>query len=229
MIAKNLETLREKIEAARARSGRSAQDIQLVLVTKTIPAEVISEAYKLGCRDFGENRVQEWREKSRALPNDIRWHLIGHLQTNKVKYCVGARHASPVLIHSVDSLKLANTINKEAARKDQIVDCLIQVNTSGEDTKFGVAPNEAEKLAEAVLNLPQLALKGLMTIGPLTDDATKTRASFKMLRELFEKIKKTAKPDFKILSMGMSSDFEIAIEEGSNLIRIGTAVFGART
>ena len=185
--------------------------------------EVIWDAYRLGCRDFGENRVQEWLEKKNKLPDDIRWHMIGHLQTNKVKDCAG----EAALIHSVDSVKLAQAIEKAAAAKNQIVDCLVQVNTSGEASKFGVAPGEAEKLVEAVF--PHLKLKGLMTIGPLTDDATKTRASFRLLKELFEKIKKVSKPDFTILSMGMSSDFEIAIEEGANLIRIGTAVFGARS
>lgn len=224
MIEKNLETLREKIRRACERAGREMHDIRIVLVTKTIPCETVMDAYGLGCRDFGENRVREWLDKKEMLPDNIHWHLIGHLQTNKVKFCVGRAD----LIHSVDSLKLANTINKEASQKKLTVDCLVQVNTSGEASKFGVQPNDAEKLAADVGKLPHLRLKGLMTIGPLTEDPKKTRESFRLLRELFEKIKKSAKPEFEILSMGMSSDFEIAIEEGSNLVRIGTAVFGER-
>lgn len=231
MIDQNLKSLQDRIRSACQRTGRNFDDIQVVLVTKTVPVEIVLQAYHLGCRDFGENKVQEWLEKKDALPKDIRWHVIGHLQTNKVKYCVkpvGAYGNTPLLIHSVDSLKLANTIHKEASQKKLTVDCLVQVNTSGEASKFGVQPNDAEKLAADVGKLPHLRLKGLMTIGPLTDDPKKTRESFRLLRQLFEKIKKSTKPEFEILSMGMSSDFEIAIEEGANLIRIGTAVFGAR-
>ena len=180
---------------------------------------------RVGIRDFGENRVQEWLEKKNELPKDIQWHLIGHLQTNKVKHCI----ARASLIHSVDSLKLAQAIEKEAAAKNWIADCLIQVNTSGEASKFGASEHEAEKLVEEVLKLPNIQLKGLMTIGPLTEDESKIRKAFRDLRLLREKMaEQFPKSDFKFLSMGMSDDFEIAVEEGANLLRIGRAVFGER-
>lgn len=205
--------------------ARLKQGVMLILVTKQVPVEAIMEAYQLGHRDFGENKVQEWLDKKEKLPKDIRWHLIGHLQTNKVKSVVGETE----LIHSVDSEKLAAAIDAEAKKKNLKVNCLIQVNTSGEQSKFGVSANELYHLAEFVSGCSHLVIKGLMTIGPLTEDKEKLRSSFQKLRELRDEMKNQFPSiHWNELSMGMSSDFEIAAEEGSTMVRVGTAVFGER-
>ena len=225
MVQDKLDLVRLRIEKACLRSKRTPDEVKVVLVTKQVDPSLIKEAYEAGIRDFGENRVQDWLGKKDELPADIKWHLIGHLQTNKTKDWIGQTE----LVHSVDSERLAETIEAEAAKQNVKVDCLLQVNTSGEQSKFGVAPEGLAKLVGKVSELSHLQLKGLMTIGPFTEDMSKVRLAFKKLRELFlEMKKKFPAQDWKTLSMGMSSDFEVAIEEGSTLVRIGTAVFGAR-
>lgn len=226
MIRERLSELRSRIEQACRRTNRDAKDVEWVLVTKQVAPDLIREAYEAGCRDFGENRVQEWLDKKDELPADIRWHLIGHLQTNKVRFCVGRT----VLIHSLESVKLAHAIDARAGEEGARVDCLLQVNTSGEATKFGFLGEEVRKELPMILACPNLCIKGLMTIAPLTEDESLVRAAFRNLKELFEEFRnKYTWVDWKYLSMGMSSDFELAVEEGANLLRIGTAVFGKRS
>lgn len=188
-----------------------------------MPPESVRAAHALGLAEFGENRVQELLAKSDLLADlPLRWHLIGHLQTNKVRAVL----PRVVAIHSVDSLRLAESIQAHAA-PGRIIDILLQVNTSGEETKFGAAPEEAPGLARAVAVLPALRLRGLMTLGPLTDDATAIRRSFRLLRDLRDAARSSI-PGVEWLSMGMSGDFEIAVEEGATHIRVGTALFGSR-
>lgn len=205
------------------------KDITLVAVSKTFPAENIKDAYDCGHRDFGENYVQEWLSKKDLLPNDIRWHFIGHLQTNKVKYIIPGIS----LIHSVDSEKLLKEIQKQAQKKSANVDVLLQVHISDEETKFGFDENELVTIFDNSLYLshPYVRICGLMGMASFTNDENKIRNEFKKLKELFCRIKgKFNQPsnNFKILSMGMSSDYKIALEEGSNMIRIGSAIFGKR-
>lgn len=202
-----------------------------MLVTKNVPVERIREVLEAGPRDFGENRVQELLQKKPQLPGDLRWHFVGHLQTNKVKSLLG----EIVLLHSLDRIALAEEIEKQAERRDREVAVLIQVNTSGEITKSGFAPEQAEGAVEAISRLKRIRICGLMTIGPFTEDEQVIRRSFERLRNLRDALKKqfpaliagTGGEPFH-LSMGMSSDFEIAIEEGATIVRIGTAVFGER-
>jgi pyridoxal phosphate enzyme (YggS family) len=204
-------------------AGRDAGSVRLVLVTKTVEPARILEAYQSGERDFGENRVQEWQEKKGALPEDIRWHLIGHLQTNKVKYVVG----QVALIHSLDRIDLADAIEKQAKAKGITeVPCLMQVNMSGEESKFGLHPAAAEDFVRQMSARPSVKLLGLMSIGPLTEDEGRIRDCFRKTRELFEALgKKFPEHPFEVLSMGMSSDHRIAVEEGANMLRIGSLVF----
>ena len=195
--------------------------ITLVAVSKTKPIEDILELYNLGHRDFGENYVQELSEKAEKLPNDIRWHFIGHLQTNKVKSIIPFVY----LIHGVDSLKLLTEINKQAEKNKRIIDCLLQVHIAQEETKFGFDETEFSNLElKQFLNV---RIKGLMGMASLTDDINKIRIEFKSLKTLFEKLK-VQNPELSILSMGMSADYKIAIEEGSNMVRIGSLLFGDR-
>jgi pyridoxal phosphate enzyme (YggS family) len=223
-IENRLQTVRSRIAEAATRSGRKAQDITLLAVTKTFPFETLRAAYDAGLRDFGENRVQEALDKIPLLPSDIRWHFIGQLQTNKINKTLGKF----VLIHSVESLRLAQALSQRVVGVPQ--DILLEVNTSGEASKSGVEPEAALSTAEAIGQLPNLRLRGLMTVGPLTEDVGKVRDAFKKLKGLFEDIrgKRGTGQDFSILSMGMSGDFEVAIEEGSTLVRIGSALFGSR-
>jgi PLP dependent protein len=219
-----LQEIRDRISRAVARFNQKPDRVTLLAVTKTIPLEIIQMAYEAGLRDFGENRVQEALEKIGQLPPDIHWHLIGQLQTNKINK-IGRKF---VLVHSVDSVHLAEALSARMGSENQ--DILLEVNTSGEASKAGVSPQEALVAAEKVSQLPGLKLKGLMTVGPLTEDAGRQREAFKKLKGLFDEIRQTswAGPSFSILSMGMSGDFEAAIEEGSTLVRIGTALFGKR-
>lgn len=225
MIEGQLRELRNRISEACTRAGRSTEEVRTVLVTKQVKAERIQEVYRLGERDFGESRVQEWETKSAQLPGDIRWHFIGHLQTNKVKQLVGKVH----LIHSCDRMDLAEAIQKEAEKQAQTVSALLQVNTSGEITKQGFFPEEMRAAVGKILKFNRIQVSGLMTIGPLTENQDEIRKSFKSLRQLREKLKTEFKTvDWRYLSMGMSGDFETAVEEGANLLRIGSFVFGAR-
>lgn len=218
-----LEVQKRMAEAA-AHSHRKPEEVTLLAVAKTFPPETIRQAYEAGLREFGENRVREALEKIGGLPPDIRWHLIGQLQTNKINKVIGKF----VLIHSVDSIHLAQALSARVGGASQ--DILLEVNTSGEGSKSGVQPADAVATAEKIFQLPGLNLKGLMTVGPLTEDNQKQREAFKRLKGLFDEIrcKDWAGTAFSILSMGMSSDFETAIEEGSTLVRVGTALFGSR-
>jgi pyridoxal phosphate enzyme (YggS family) len=225
-VADAIKELRRSIHDEAINSSHHAAGITLVIVTKTVPPEKVREAYDAGERDFGENRVQEWQEKKDQLPADVRWHLIGHLQTNKVKYVVGQVH----LIHSLDRIELADEIERQAASKGvSEVPCLLQVNMSGEETKSGVDPAEAEALVEQIAQRPRIKLKGIMTIGPLTDDEHRIHECFLETRELFDTLQ-TEYPQYpwEFVSMGMSNDYRIAIEEGGNMLRIGSLIFGAR-
>ncbi|ADB37167.1 YggS family pyridoxal phosphate-dependent enzyme [Spirosoma linguale] len=202
---------------------------KLIAVTKTKPVELLREAYEAGCRRFGENKVQEMAEKQPQLPDDVQWHLIGHLQTNKVKYIA----PFVALIHSVDSLKLLQEINKQAAKSNRVIDCLLQIYIADEETKFGLSAEEAE----ALLNAPELdalshiRIVGLMGLATNTDDTDKVRLEFRGLKELYDKLGQIKRPmiQFSELSMGMSGDYRLAVEEGSTLVRVGSAIFGSRT
>lgn len=203
--------------------------VTLVAVTKTRPVNILKQAYDFGLRDFGENRVQEMGEKQTLLPPDIRWHQIGHLQTNKVKYIAPFVH----LIHSVESLKLLEEINRQAARNNRVIDCLLQVYIATEESKFGLDEAELTDLIESgnVKSMTHIRICGLMGMATFTDDLSLVRREFAGLKSLFTKIRENYFPDnvhFKELSMGMSSDYQIAIEEGSTMVRIGTALFGER-
>ncbi len=224
-IQSNLQKVRERMEQACARVGRSVSDVELVAVTKTLPVEVIRAAYDLGLRQFGESRAQELREKVGLLPEDIRWHFIGHLQSNKIKYVAG----KAVLIHSVDTVPLAEAISAYAVKKGLTINILLEVKTSPEATKYGAPPDQAVDLFLHIRELPNIFLKGLMTIAPFTDSEVSIRQSFRRLRQIREDLTgHVQEEEIAILSMGMSHDFEIAIEEGSTMVRIGTSIFGAR-
>ncbi len=224
-ITENLKLVRERMEAACLRVGRNPDEITLVTVTKTISPNRINEAIDAGVTDIGENRVQEAREKYSEIKPAI-WHLIGHLQTNKVK------HALRIFqwIHSVDSLHLAEKIEQEASRLGKIIPIFLEVKTSPEETKYGVPVSETLRLIEEISLFGHLQVKGLMTIAPFTDDEKAIRKSFQTLRHLREEIDRAqiAGVEMEHLSMGMSHDFEIAIEEGATMVRIGTAIFGSR-
>lgn len=226
MLKENLEAVEEKIQAACRRAGRDREEVTLISVSKTKPVEMLREAYDLGVRVFGENKVQEIRDKYEALPKDIEWHMIGHLQTNKVKYIVD----KVKLIHSVDSLKLAETIEKEAAKYDRIVDILLEVNVAEESSKFGLKTEEVIPLFPKIAQLSHLRVRGLMTIAPFVDNPENNRSIFADLHKLYVDIKEKNIDNgtVSILSMGMTNDYEVAIEEGATMVRIGTGIFGAR-
>lgn len=219
-----LQDVRKRIDEAARRSGRDASSVTLVAVTKTHSVETIQTAYQQGLREFGENRVQEALTKIDALPSDIRWHLIGQLQTNKINKSRGRF----CLIHSVDSVALGSDMSSRLSADPQEI--LLEVNTSGEVSKSGVDLTSAIQSVRELSALPNLKLRGLMTVGPLTEDLVRQRESFRVLRSLFDRIRSEGwvGTGFDVLSMGMSSDFEIAIEEGSTLVRVGTALFGHR-
>jgi len=222
-ISLSIQNLKQSIRDTAGKSGRDPESVRLVLVTKTVSVERILEAYQTGERDFGENRVQEWQEKKDALPKDIRWHLIGHLQTNKVKYVIG----QVALIHSLDRVELAEAIEKQAKAKGILeVPCLVQVNMSGEESKFGLDPKAVEDFVKEMSSRTSIKIRGVMSIGPLTEDEGRIRECFRKTRELLETLKgKFPQYSWDVLSMGMSSDYRIAIEEGANMLRIGSLVF----
>lgn len=222
--AENLKLLKNDIFEVCKRVGRDVNEIKLIAVSKTFPVEDILTVFNAGQIDFGENKPQEMKEKYDELHDkNIRWHMIGHLQTNKVKYIADYVY----LIHSVDSEKLAEEIQKQAEKRNKVLDILVQVNTSDEMQKSGVDPDKTEKLCRYVSSLSNIRLCGLMTIGKFTDDKNIIRGNFKDLKKIYDELK-TSFPDFKYLSMGMTSDYDIAIEEGANLLRIGSAIFGKR-
>lgn len=222
--------LQDRLAQAAERSGRKPEDIDVIAVTKTLSVERLAQAYELGLRQFGENRVQEAEKKSATLAqrlpavSDIRWHLIGHLQTNKVKKALGIFDC----VQSVDSLRLASLINQEGERRAKPVSCLIQVKISDEPSKEGVLSSDVSRLMEGLAPLSFLRLEGFMGVAPFYKDAQKTRPHFERLRKLFEAYQSSFLVERPILSMGMSHDFEVAVEEGSTMVRIGTALFGPR-
>lgn len=225
MVRENLHKLEARIESACLKANRQRNDVKLIAVSKTYPIEVIKEVYNLGQKDFGENRAQELRDKSEMLKEAVLWHFIGHLQTNKVKYVI----KSAEFIHSVESFRLADEINLQAEKIKKKQQILLEVNTSNEDSKYGLRnEDEVFRLAEHCNSLENIKLCGLMTMAPFTEDEKIIRKTFSDLRELKDKLNKSGF-DLKELSMGMTNDFEIAIEEGATMIRIGTAIFGSRS
>lgn len=226
MIKENLNTVRKNISSAALKAGRKAEDVILIAVSKTKPVSMIEEAYACGCRDFGENKVQELCEKYEVLPKDIRWHLIGHLQRNKVKYVVDKVY----LIHSVDSLRLAEEIQKEAEKKQVHVNILIEVNMAGEESKFGVSPDEAENLVREAAKFPNIHIRGLMTIAPVVEKPEDNAVYFANLRQLSVDIKEKNidNVSMNVLSMGMTGDYGQAVKDGATCVRVGTGIFGER-
>ena len=226
MITENLEQVRKNIEEACRAVNRDPGEVTLISVSKTKPVSMLQEAYDAGSRDFGENKVQEIMDKYTQLPSDIRWHMIGHLQRNKVKYIVD----KVALIHSVDSLRLAETISQEAMKKNVTASILVEVNVAEEESKFGVTSEETEKLIEEISKLPNIEVKGLMTIAPFVENPEENRLVFRNLRNLSVDIaaKKFNNVTMNVLSMGMTGDYEVAIEEGATMVRVGTGIFGER-
>ncbi len=228
-IKENLNTVYGNIAKAAAESGRKAEEITLITVTKTFGIDKILAAYGFGERNYGENRVQELTEKYDLLQNqhaDIKWHLIGHLQTNKVKYIIGKTK----LIHSVESLSLAEEINKRAAKAEIVQDVLVELNVSGEESKFGIPPQNAMSFVEKMLEYKNIAVKGLMTVAPFVEDGEENREIFSKMRKLYIDINRNYKDNIHMeyLSMGMTGDYEAAIKEGANMVRVGTGIFGKR-
>ena len=223
-IQNNLEIINEKIKKAALKVNRKPEKIKLVAVTKTATAEQIKEAINAGVKIIGENRVQDAKEKYQILTADIEWHLIGHLQTNKAKYAVEIFNC----IHSVDSIKLAQEIDKRSKQFRKIMDVLVEVNVSGEKSKYGIKPEEVEPFLKEISEFPRIKVRGLMTIAPIVEDKEEVRPYFRKLRELYKEIKSKNIENVKMnwLSMGMTEDFEIAIEEGANMVRIGRGIFG---
>ena len=226
MLKEQLMEVEAKIQAACDRSGRDRSEVTLIAVSKTKPLPVLKEAYELGVRAFGENKVQELDEKHGLLPDDIHWHMIGHLQTNKVKYIIDKVD----LIHSVDTLKLAETIEKEAAKRNITARVLIEVNVAEEESKFGLKVEEVIPFVEKIATFPHLRVCGLMTIAPFVENPEENRPIFANLHKLSVDIgmKNIDNVNVSILSMGMTNDYEVAIEEGATMVRVGTGIFGAR-
>lgn len=226
MLKENYDKVAGNIAAACRNSGRDVKDVTLIAVSKTKPVSMLQEIYDHGCRNFGENKVQELAEKYEIMPKDIKWHMIGHLQRNKVKYIVD----KVCLIHSVDSLRLAEEISKEALKKNVEVDILIEVNVAMEESKYGVAPSEAPALAAQIAALPGIHVKGLMTIAPYVENSEENRQYFAQLKQLSVDIsaKNIDNVTMDILSMGMTGDYEVAVSEGASLVRVGTGIFGER-
>jgi PLP dependent protein len=224
-VAENVENVRERIAQAVTNAGRRAGDIELVAITKTHPAEKVREAIEAGQTLFGESRVQEARAKIPELPSNVRWHFVGHLQKNKI------RHALPLfeLFHSVDSLALAQEMNRIAADEGMHPRVLLEVNVAGEGSKFGFLPDKLREQMEQLLALQRLSILGLMTIPPLADKVEPSRRYFIQLRELRDRLQMEFHVDLPQLSMGMTQDFPIAVEEGATLVRVGTAIFGERS
>ena len=226
MLKDNLISVKEHMDLACRRSGRSPEDVVLLAVSKKKPESDILALYEAGQRDFGENYVQELREKAEHLPKDIRWHMIGHLQKNKVKYIA----PYITMIHSVDSRELADVIEKEAVKADRVIPVLIEVNVGEEESKFGTSCEDAEDLAKYILTLPHVLLRGFMTSAPYVTDPEEDRPVFRKLKQLAVDMNLENADNEKVdfLSMGMSNDYEVAIEEGSSCIRVGTSIFGER-
>ena len=225
-IADNFRTITDRIASAAKRAGRDPSSVRLIVVTKTVDVESIRQAVAAGASVLGENRVQEAREKIEKLGNSLRWHLIGHLQTNKAKYAVKLFE----LIHSVDNLELAKELDRQAAKTGKVQNVLIEVNIAGESAKAGIAIQEVTALVRNAAKLKNISIKGLMTMPPYSEDPEDSRPYFRKLQEMAETIKKENIPAVTMneLSMGMSGDYEVAIEEGATMVRVGTAIFGNR-
>ena len=226
MLKDNLKQVQDNIAAACRRAGRSTDEVTLIAVSKTKPVEMLQEIYDAGIRTFGENKVQELMDKEEVLPKDIQWHMIGHLQRNKVKYLMG----KVALIHSVDSLRLAQEISSQSIKHQTETDILIEVNIAGEETKFGTTREDAVSLVREAAKLPNIHVKGLMTIAPETDDPENNRKYFRQIKDLSVDIERQNidNVSMKILSMGMTGDYTVAVEEGATMVRVGTGIFGAR-
>ena len=227
MIKENLISVENEIREACLRAGRRREDVTLIAVSKTKPVSDLEEAYALGVRVFGENKVQELADKYEVLPKDIEWHMIGHLQRNKVKYIID----KVALIHSVDSLRLAETIEKEAAKRNITVNILIEVNVAREESKFGLMPEELEEFIAKISDFSHIRVKGLMTIAPFVADSEENQVIFQRLHKLSVDIetKNVDNITMRVLSMGMTNDYAVAIEEGATMVRVGTGIFGARS
>ena len=227
MVRENLREVQEKLTAAALRAGRKPEDVLLIAVSKTKPIELMMEAYEAGIRDFGENKVQEILRKAPLMPPDVRWHMIGHLQKNKVRQVIG----TVCLIHSVDTVELAEKIEKEAEKQDLDVDILLEVNVAEEETKFGFRLEETEDAVRAIAAFPRVHIRGFMTSAPDTETPEDNRKFFRKLSDLAvdTKSKNLDNVYVSALSMGMTNDYEVAVEEGASMIRVGTAIFGART
>lgn len=225
-ISDNLDEVRRRMEAAAIRSGRNPEEITLIAVSKTKPIGDLKTAYEAGARSFGENKVQEIVQKYPDMPEDACFHMIGHLQRNKV------RQVLPYvkLIHSVDSLRLAEQIEMEAEKEGILVDVLLEVNVAGEESKFGLAPEEVEDMVRQISSMRHVHICGLMTIAPFTEDPEENRPYFRKLYQLSVDIgkKNIDNVSMRVLSMGMTGDYEVAVEEGATMIRVGTGIFGAR-
>ena len=226
MILDNIKQVEENIIKSCEKVGRDPKEVTLIAVSKTKPYTAIEEALPSGVLDYGENKVQELTEKYEILPKDIRWHMIGHLQRNKVKYLVGKVE----LIHSVDSLRLANQIETEFAKKNEIASILIEVNMANEESKFGITSETTEQLVREISKLEHVRIKGLMTIAPYTDNPETNREYFRNMKKLSVEItdKNIDNVIMNVLSMGMTGDYQVAIEEGATMVRVGTGIFGER-
>lgn len=226
MLSDNLHEVQENIRKACERSGRNPEDVTLIAVSKTKPVSDIEQIYVAGIREFGENKVQEMNDKQKVLPGDINWHMIGHLQRNKVKYIVD----NVAMIHSVDSVRLAEEISKEAVKKNVAVDILVEVNVAKEESKFGLYTEDVRQFVEQISKLPGINIKGLMTSAPFVDNPEDNRQYFKKLKDLSVDInaKNIDNVHMDFLSMGMTNDYVVAVEEGATHVRVGTAIFGHR-
>lgn len=223
-IEKNIKEVRDRLGEAALKNGRRPEEIKLVAVSKTFPAEIIKAAVEFGMTDLGESRIQDAEPKIEKLGDIAAWHMIGHLQTNKAKRAV---ELFPI-IQSLDSIRLAEELEKRAGNIDKKIDCLIELNSSGEESKYGFTPDRILEALRELKDYRYLNLRGVMTIGPYVEDENEIRRAFQLTRSLLEKGKEIVGDKFDTLSMGMSSDFELAVAEGSNMVRIGTAIFGPR-
>ena len=226
MISENISKVRENIVKACEKAGRNPEEVTLIAVSKTKPVSAIEEALLSGTLDYGENKVQELCDKYDVLPKNIRWHMIGHLQRNKVKYLVGKTY----LVHSVDSLRLAEQIEKEFAKHNQVCDILVEVNIAQEESKFGINAKETEELIRKIAKFEHVRIKGLMTIAPYTEDPESNRDYFREIKKLSVDIrdKNIDNVSMDVLSMGMTGDYMVAVEEGATMVRVGTGIFGER-
>lgn len=226
MINENISKVRENIVKACEKAGRNPEEVTLIAVSKTKPVSAIEEALLSGTLDYGENKVQELCDKYDVLPKNIRWHMIGHLQRNKVKYLVGKTY----LVHSVDSLRLAEQIEKEFAKHNQVCDILVEVNIAQEESKFGINAKETEELIRKIAKFEHVRIKGLMTIAPYTEDPESNRDYFSEIKKLSVDIrdKNIDNVSMDVLSMGMTGDYMVAVEEGATMVRVGTGIFGER-